>query len=224
MIRNALLLLLSSPGLCALLIACQSAPSAPEVAPASGSAAEAAPEPTSMPTPEGSAVPSGDGAAAPAAEEHAEHGAGHGDGRPGPLAAGETGHYGAPFRDGSAPMSLASAIETCAGTGQICKVEGSIERVCQRAGCWFTLAAPDVPRTVRVSMRNYGFFVPRNTPGATVVLEGTLEAVEVPQEVVQHYADDEAALTGSAAPQVTGPEQTYAFTIDGAQITMASAQ
>jgi hypothetical protein len=137
---------------------------------------------------------------------------------------GSTGHFGAPFSDDSAPISLASALETCVGGESTCKVEGTIERVCERAGCWFTLAAPDVPRTVRVSMRNYGFFVPRNTLGARVVLEGSLAAVEIPQEVVQHYAEDEAAARGGEVEQVAGPEQAFQFTIDGAEITMASAQ
>jgi hypothetical protein len=142
------------------------------------------------------------------------------DGRPRALNPGETGHYGAPFTIAGEPMSLASAIETCADSGQACKVTGTIDRVCQRAGCWFTLAAPDVPRSVRVQMLNYGFFVPRNTPGATVVLEGTLARTTLTQEQAQHYADDEAAARNTPPEVVTGPVDVFEFTIAAADITL----
>jgi hypothetical protein len=85
-------------------------------------------------------------------------------------------------------------------------------------GCWFTLAAPDVDRTVRVRMQDYGFFVGRNTAGARVVLEGLLTSEELPQELAQHFADDEAAAGTAPARQVDGPEPTYQFMIAGARV------
>jgi hypothetical protein len=191
--------------------ACQPA-SAPSTA--AGEAAPAADDPTTQPTTQATTQPSGEGA-----QDHGSHG-GQGGGRPGPLGAGETGHYGAPFALEGEPMALSAALESCVGTGAPCKVAGTIERVCQSSGCWFTLAAPDVPRTVRVTMLNYGFFVPRNTVGASVVLEGTLSAREVPQAEAQHYADDEAAAGTAPARQVAGPEQSYEIVITGAQLTL----
>lgn len=148
-------------------------------------------------------------------DAHAAHGD---DGRPGPLAPGETGFYGAPFTITDAPLALASALETCAGTGEACLVEGTVDRVCQMSGCWFTVNAPDVDAVVRIRMLDYGFFVPRNAMGANVTFQGTLELVDVPQAQAQHYADDEAAAGGEAR-EVEGPERTYAFTITGAEIT-----
>ncbi|MBU6162941.1 MAG: DUF4920 domain-containing protein [Myxococcales bacterium] len=225
---------------CVLVLAgCPSAPSDPPSAgsgtppaapPAERSATPASGEqPASMPT----SMPTE--ASAAAGHDHAGHdhaGHDHGtvaadpagllgpDGRPRALNPGETGHYGAPFTIAGEPMSLASAIETCADSGQACKVTGTIERVCQRAGCWFTLAAPDVPRSVRVQMLNYGFFVPRNTPGATVVLEGTLARTTLTQEQAQHYADDEAAARNTPPEVVTGPVDVFEFTIAAADITL----
>ncbi len=166
-----------------------------------------APAPTSAPT------------SAPTEEagEHGENSAAAND-RPGPLAPGETGHYGAEFTLSGQPRELSDALENCVGTGIPCWTKGTVDTVCQMSGCWFTVTAPDVDAVVRIRMQDYGFFVPRNAMGAEVVFQGLLELVEVPVEQAQHYADDEAAAGGEAR-EVTAPERTYAFTITGARIT-----
>lgn len=205
------------------LLACTPS-DAPAPTPAPSSATEAQPasegsasQPTSAPS-EPAAAPDEE-AAAPARDDG--HGHGAAAGVPDNQTA-STQHYGAPFTSDEAPISLAQALQTCVNTGTSCKVEGTIERVCQVRGCWFTLAAPDVDRTVRVRMVDYGFFVARNTAGAHVVLEGTLNAEEIPQDLAQHFADDEAAAGTAEARQVAGPEQTFQFMITGAQVTLGS--
>lgn len=157
----------------------------------------------------------------PSAGESDDRGHDEPGGRPGPLEPGETGHYGAPFALEGEAIPLTDAIASCSGTGTPCKVAGVIDRVCQNSGCWFTLTEPGVQATVRIRMVDYGFFVPRNAMGATVVFEGTLELEEIPEEMAQHYADDEAAAGGEARV-VDGPELTYQFMITGAEITAAA--
>ena len=139
--------------------------------------------------------------------------------QPSPDADATAGHFGAPFALAGDPIPLRAALDTCAGTGEACKVEGTIERVCQSRGCWFTMAAPDVTETVRIRMVDYGFFVPRDAMGHHVVFEGTLQLEDVPQEAAQHYADDEAAAGTAPARVVEGPERTYQFMITGAEIS-----
>lgn len=149
------------------------------------------------------------------AEPHAD-GVG---GTPPNMGDAETRHYGAPFASDADPITLGAALESCADTGEACKVTATVERVCQARGCWFTLTAPDVDPTVRVRMVDYAFFVPRNAVGATAVFEGTLQRTQISQEQAQHYADDEAAA-GTAPPRtVTGPEDTYQFMITGVEMT-----
>lgn len=167
---------------------------------------EATSQPTSMP---------GDEAGHDEEDDHGDHGGG----TPGNQPDGSTMHYGAPFEIDGDPITLTEAIATCADTGDACKVTGTVDRVCQARGCWFTLSDPAVEQVVRIRMQDYGFFVPRNAMGMTVVFEGTLERQEVPQDVAQHYADDEAAATGQPARQVTGPEDAWQFMISGAEIT-----
>ncbi len=171
------------------------------------------------------AEPAGEPESQPAAEPESQPATGHDHGsaeRPGPIEPGETGHYGAPFASEGEPLALSAAIETCAGSAEACKVAGTIDRVCQNSGCWFTLADPAVESTVRIRMLDYGFFVPRNAAGAAVVLEGTLAAQEVSVETLQHYADDEAAAGGERRV-ITEPEMNYEFTITGAEITAVAA-
>ena len=44
-------------------------------------------------------------------------------------------------------------------------VEGSVNRVCQMKGCWMELAADDDTSGVRVTFKDYGFFVPTDSQG-----------------------------------------------------------
>lgn len=146
-----------------------------------------------------------------------------GDELPEHLAPGEKKHFGAPFTVGDDPISLASALaKVSEGEGPY-KVEAKIETVCKKKGCWFTLAADGVEVPIRVRMKDYGFFISRNTDGAQVVLEGTLNKVVVPQEMAQHFADDEVEGTGEKAEQIDGDQETYEFMATGVEISQTAA-
>ena len=140
------------------------------------------------------------------------------------LAPGETGHYGAEFTIDADPMSLGEALALLDGaedgeTSETVKVEADINRVCQSKGCWFTLEQSEVDVPVRVRMVDYGFLVPRNTEDAHTVIEGTLEAKTIDEELAQHYAEDVAEETGEEPEQVEGPQDTYRFTATGLSMT-----
>jgi hypothetical protein len=159
--------------------------------------------------------------AAPAAAQEAHE---HGEqqeqnGTPDDLAPGATGHYGAPFTSDAAPIPLREALATCVDSGQSCKIEATVSAVCARRGCWFTLEDEGVEVSVRVRMLDYGFFVPRNTGGARAVVEGVIQAVEIPQDVAQHYADD-AAAAGAEPVVIEGPQQGIEITATGVELTM----
>lgn len=126
-------------------------------------------------------------------------------------------HFGAPFTLEGPALSLSEALATCADTGTPCKVEGTIEDVCQRRGCWFSLAAPDVAHPVRVRMLDYGFFVPTDAMGADCTMEGTLTTETVSQEIAQHYAE-EAVGPGETPRVVEGPETVYELVITGVEL------
>ncbi len=132
---------------------------------------------------------------------------------------GESNVYGANFTIIEPPITLASAIEKAdkEGVGPY-KVEATIEKVCQAKGCWFTLKGDGIKMPIRVKMKDYKFFVPKNSGDLPVVLEGTFKKTTMTQKEAQHYADDEAAHTGKPAEKITGPVDTWMFMASAVQI------
>lgn len=137
------------------------------------------------------------------------------------LEPGETRHFGAPFTLEDEPMPLDQALEA-SPEGTI-RVSANIEQVCKKKGCWFTLKTDKVEDPVRVRMKDYGFFVSRNSDGAEVIVEGTLAATVISEELAQHYAEDQAEATGEPVEKVEGEQKNYEFTATGLQITQPSA-
>ena len=75
-------------------------------------------------------------------------------------------------------------------------VETRIAKVCQKKGCFFV--AQEGPATVRVSFKDYGFFIPTDSGGKNVVLLGTFSRKSVSKEQAEHYAADLGETTASA--------------------------
>lgn len=119
---------------------------------------------------------------------------------------GETKLFGAPFTIIEPGITLTSAIEKAADTPV--KIDATIEKACKAKGCWFTLTAEGVSIPVRVKMKDYGFFVPRNSDGARAVVEGVLTMREMPVDEAKHYAQDE----GKTGDDITEPVKTYEIT------------
>jgi hypothetical protein len=188
------------------------APAKPAEAPTDAAPADKPAEPTTQP-----AGPTDEKAQAPATgAEMQVLGVGA---TPADIASDEPHQYGAPFATQDEPMTLASAIRGIDTHSGVIKVKAEVEKVCQAKGCWFTLKADDVPLPVRVKMKGYAFFLPKNASGAEAVLEGTLTKKTIDQATAQHYADDEAKNTGKPARRVEGPQDTYEFTATAVQLT-----
>lgn len=117
------------------------------------------------------------------------------------------------------PVDLASVVAAPRDfDGKTVKVSGTVGAVCQKKGCWMTLATPaaDGPR-VRVTFLDYGFFVPKDLSGRRVLAEGTFHVKTLPQAEAQHYADDEAEA-GKASRVVTGSEMEFSLVASGVQL------
>ena len=83
--------------------------------------------------------------------------------------------------------------------GKPFKVETKIAKVCQKKGCFFIAQYQE--HVIRVSFRDYGFFIPTDAGGKTVVLAGELIKKEVTPEQAAHFkkdlnADSDAVKTG----------------------------
>jgi len=63
-----------------------------------------------------------------------------------------------------------------------------VSQVCQKMGCFFI--AQDGDAYMRVSFKDYGFFVPTDISGRRVTLVGEVVGREMTPEEAAHYADD----------------------------------
>ncbi|MGQ0801741.1 MAG: DUF4920 domain-containing protein [Pseudomarimonas sp.] len=95
--------------------------------------------------------------------------------------------FGAAMPAGPA-LSVAEAIDGFAGdVAQPQKFNGRVARICRKKGCWMELEADG--RSARVTMLDYGFFLPTDAHGPAEVF-GTLSRVELDEKTAAHYAKD----------------------------------
>jgi hypothetical protein len=69
------------------------------------------------------------------------------------------------------------------------KITGKVTEVCQEKGCWMKVDKGN-GETVMVKFKDYGFFMPKDIVGKTVVLEGEAKVKEVSVKQQKHYAED----------------------------------
>lgn len=100
--------------------------------------------------------------------------------------------------------------------GKSVKVTGEVTQVCSKSGCWFSLR--DGGKSMRITSKDYKYFVPRDAVGMTAVVEGELSAKMLDQKTAQHYADDLAEATGEPAKKVEGPVYEVAIASVGLEM------
>ncbi|MDZ7716430.1 MAG: DUF4920 domain-containing protein [Balneolaceae bacterium] len=83
--------------------------------------------------------------------------------------------------------------------------EGTINKVCQKKGCFFILQSGG--KMARISFQDYSFFVPTNTSGAKVKLNGTFSVKTISEKDAKHYAED----AGNDPDAIKGPQKEYAL-------------
>ena len=99
--------------------------------------------------------------------------------------------------------------------GQNITLKGTVKKVCQSSGCWFELAQND--QAVRITMKDYGFTVPKDILNKSVTVVGVMESKELPVKVVKHYLKDEGRPQAEI-DKVTQPQKTFEFVANGVAI------
>ena len=95
----------------------------------------------------------------------------------------------------SPSVDLKSAIaDPEAHLGRSVIVEGKVDKVCQVKGCWLELMPSGESRSVRVTFEDYGFFVPKDSMGATARLEGEFVRERLSKREVDHLVGEGATL------------------------------
>ena len=98
------------------------------------------------------------------------------------------------------------------------KVTGKVKEVCQKKGCWMTLTSdkPGYP-DMRVTFKDYAFFMPKNLSGKRVVVDGYAYVETTPVAVLRHYAED-AKKSKEEIEAIKEPKREVSFEAAGVLI------
>ena len=122
-------------------------------------------------------------------------------------------HYGAEIK-AKTPLTLQAAIKQLdTKPSADVLIESKVDKVCVAKGCWMALTNKDRKDEVRVTFKDYGFFVPSSIIGKTVLVEGKLEKVVMSLEDTKHYVKD----AGGDPSTVTQPRTEYRIVATGVQ-------
>jgi hypothetical protein len=92
------------------------------------------------------------------------------------------------------------------------KLSAKINEVCSNKGCWMKLDLGN-NEEVRVTFKDYAFFMPLNAEGE-VVVNGKAFIKETSIENLRHFAKDAGKSTEEILA-ISQPEKTFAFEADG---------
>jgi hypothetical protein len=94
------------------------------------------------------------------------------------------------------------------------KMTGAIEQTCSKMGCWMTVDMGN-GETMRVTFKDYGFFVPKEgMEGKEVVFEGVAKRKVTDVDMLKHFAED-AGKTQEEIDAITEPKVELTFVANG---------
>lgn len=136
------------------------------------------------------------------------------------LSFAQTAYTGQKFGEEVKPGDVkpAGKMETAMGDKKTVemKIEGKVVDVCKKKGCWMTLEMPNGD-PMRVTFKDYAFFMPMDIVGKKVVLDGLAKKQTISVETLRHYAED-AKKSPEEVAKITDPRKELAFEAKGVVI------
>ncbi len=130
------------------------------------------------------------------------------------------GNYGDVVKE-SDVVSTAILVQKVEAAGTFTgKVSGKINEVCTNKGCWFAMELPN-GSSMRVTFKDYGFFIPTNSQGFPITIEGVATLSETDVETLRHYAEDQGKSKEEVAA-ITLPKKEITFEASGVLIKAKS--
>ena len=130
------------------------------------------------------------------------------------------GNYGDVVKE-SDVVSTAILVQKVEASGTFTgKVLGKIKEVCTNKGCWFAMELPN-GSSMRVTFKDYGFFIPTNSQGFPITIEGVATLSETDVETLRHYAEDQGKSKEEVAA-ITSPKKEITFEASGVLIKAKS--
>lgn len=97
------------------------------------------------------------------------------------------------------------------------KFKSKINAVCQKKGCWMSMALPGGKESF-VKFKDYAFFVPLNASNQDAIVSGKAFVSETSVAQLRHYAKDGGESEADIA-KITEPKIEYKFMADGVLIS-----
>jgi len=94
-------------------------------------------------------------------------------------------------------------------------VEGTIEKACTRKGCWMELVPAGGGDGVRVTFKDYGFFIPLDSKGMKARAEGVTKIDVLSKDDADHLTSEGAKLKRNA----DGTAREVSFVANGVELT-----
>lgn len=101
-------------------------------------------------------------------------------------------------------------------TKQDMKIRGKVNEVCQEKGCWMTMKLAD-GQEMRVTFKDYKFFVPKNLSGKEVIIDGYAYVDTTSVKQLQHYAKD-AGKSEAEIAAIDSPKPGISFEARGVAV------
>lgn len=95
-------------------------------------------------------------------------------------------------------------------------VEAKINECCQKKGCWMNVDLGN-EEEMRVTFKDYGFFMPLDCGGKTAVMKGIAYYDTIPVDYLRHYAED-AGKSQEEIDAITEPELQLVFEATGVKL------
>lgn len=128
-----------------------------------------------------------------------------------------TGAFGAKIStDGAKPITELTTLMGDKTMVPNLKISGEILKSCQNKGCWMTVKNGD--KEVRVTFKDYAFFVPKNCAGKTAYMEGLAKWDTTKVDVLRHLAEDGGMSKEEAEKKYTKDEVELTFEATGVVI------
>lgn len=126
-----------------------------------------------------------------------------------PPAPNTSGEYG----DAKFNAKEAKPISPSAAEGNVI-IKTTVAEVCSKKGCWMKVQGAKPGEQVRVTFKDYGFFVPTELVGKEVALQGQyVKHVETIEE--QKHLLKDAKRPQAEIDAVTKPKETFRFIATG---------
>lgn len=119
--------------------------------------------------------------------------------------------------DTTGAVSLPEFMKTLGNQDSVqVKLSASIEEVCQKKGCWMKLNKGD-GSTMRVSFKDYAFFVPKDASGKKAYIDGIAYYQVTSVEELKHFAHD-AGQSKEEIEAIKEPTKELVFEAKGVVI------